>query len=96
MRPNGKISFIGGAVISFFVSWPPLSLAQTNNGEIGGIVRDESGGVIPGALVSVFHPATGFSTERVTDGGGRFFVSSLPVGKWDIEVTLKKKRCNSA
>ena len=50
--------------------------AQTNTGEIGGIVRDGSGGVLPGATVVASHPASGLIIERVTDANGRFF---LPV-----------------
>lgn len=62
--------------------------AQTNTGEIGGTIRDESGGVLPGATVVVTHPSSGFSVERVSDANGRFFISSLPIGEWEVEVEL--------
>ena len=62
--------------------------AQTNTGEIGGTIRDESGGVLPGATVVATHPASGFSVERVSDANGRFFISSLPIGEWNVEVEL--------
>ncbi len=62
--------------------------AQTNTGEIGGVVRDESGGVLPGATVVAVHPASGFMVERVTDLDGRFFMSSLPIGEWDVTAEL--------
>ncbi len=67
---------------------PGPTAAQTNTGEIGGTIRDESGGVLPGATVVATHPASGFSVERVSDANGRFFLSSLPIGEWEIEVEL--------
>ena len=62
--------------------------AQTNTGEISGTVHDESGGVLPGATVVVTHPASGFEAERVSDANGRFFMSSLPIGEWNLVVEL--------
>jgi len=62
--------------------------SQTNTGEISGIVRDSSGGVLPGASVSARHPATGFALERLTDSDGRFFLPALQTGRWDITVSL--------
>ena len=64
------------------------ALAQTNTGEIGGVVRDESGGVLPGATVVAAHPASGFTAERVTDTDGRFFMPSLPIGEWEVAAEL--------
>ena len=46
--------------------------AQTNTGEIGGVVVDSNGGVLPGTAVVATHSATGFIVERVTDAEGRF------------------------
>ena len=76
------------AMLVLIMGWAVTPIAQTNAGQIGGIVRDESGGVLPGATVNATHPATGFAAERVSDGSGRFFISSLPVGDWEIVVTL--------
>ena len=64
------------------------AFTQTNTGEIGGVVRDESGGVLPGATVVATHPASGFTIERVTDADGRFFMASLPIGAWEITAEL--------
>ncbi len=65
-----------------------LAVAQINTGEIGGIVRDSSGGVLPGASITARHPASGASVERVTDADGRFFLPALRIGQWDITATL--------
>ncbi len=62
--------------------------AQTNTGEIGGVVVDDSGGVLPGTAIVATHPATGFSIERVTDSDGRFFLPLLPTGEWQVTAEL--------
>ena len=62
--------------------------AQTNTGEIGGVVVDASGGVLPGTTVVATHPASGFAIERVTDAEGRFFLPALPTGGWEVAAEL--------
>ncbi len=69
--------------------WLPLDLAaQTNTAEIHGVVSDESGGVLPGALISAAHQATGFRVDRTSDQTGRFTLAGLPLGDYTITVTL--------
>ena len=62
--------------------------AQSNTGELVGVVRDESGGVLPGAEVVATHLATGFAIHRVTGTDGRFFMGSLPIGDWEVAAEL--------
>jgi hypothetical protein len=64
------------------------SLAQTNTGEIGGVVSDVSGGVLPGATVTARHAATGLTVERITNAEGRFFLPALQTGRWEITLSL--------
>jgi Carboxypeptidase regulatory-like domain len=62
--------------------------AQTNTGEIGGVVRDESGALLPGVTIDVEHPLTGFAAMRISDGQGRFFFPALPTGAWSVTASL--------
>jgi carboxypeptidase family protein len=62
--------------------------AQTNTAEIGGVVRDTSGGVLPGAVLTATHKSSGTVLERVTDEQGRFFLPGLRIGEWDLMVAL--------
>lgn len=64
------------------------SPAQTNTGEISGVVKDASGAVLPGATVVATHVASGTVIQRVTDAAGRFFLPALRIGRWNISVTL--------
>jgi hypothetical protein len=72
----------------FLVCWAGAAAAQTNTGEIGGVVRDSSGAVLPGAVVIATQPASGATVERVTDADGRFYLPALRIGEWEITVTL--------
>ena len=62
--------------------------AQTNTAEMVGVVADESGAVLPGAVVAAAHPASGTVVERVTDGEGRFFFPGLATGEWTVTAAL--------
>ncbi len=62
--------------------------AQTNTAEIGGVVRDASGGVLPGAVVTATHADSGAMLERVTDSEGRFYLPALRIGAWDLSAAL--------
>ena len=62
--------------------------AQTNTGELGGVVLDTSGGVLPGTTVVAIHPASGFAIDRVTDAEGRFFLPALPIGVWEVVAEM--------
>ena len=62
--------------------------AQTNTGEIGGVVVDGSGAVLPGTTIVATHPASGATVERVTDAEGRFFLPALATGQWIVTAAL--------
>ena len=62
--------------------------AQTNTGEIAGLVLDSSGGVLPGVSVSAVHAASGFELQRVTNDQGHFLLPELPVGEYTLTIEL--------
>ncbi len=55
---------------------------------ISGIVVDSTGGVIPGATVTVKNEATNIASEVVTSTNGAFTVPALTVGSYSITVRL--------
>ena len=65
-----------------------VASAQSNTGEVAGVVRHSSGGVLAGATIVASHTATGLIVERVTDSAGRFFFPALRTGQWEIRVSL--------
>ena len=64
--------------------------AQPTTGGIAGVVRDESGAVVPGATVTVTDPRTGGIARIVLTGSnGAFFVPNLSAGLYFLSAELK-------
>ncbi len=76
------------AVLALAWSLPALAQSQAAGGAIEGTVTDESGAVLPGASVVVKNPSTGLTRETTTDAEGVFRAPLLPVGGYEITVTL--------
>src|SRR5690349_2787579 len=64
-----------------------VGLAQTG-GTISGSCRDASGALIPGASVTIKNVDTGLTRELVTDEQGRYSAPNLPVGSYEVQVSL--------
>jgi len=63
-------------------------LAQAVTGTILGTVTDTTGGVMPGATVTLKHEGTGLTRTVVTDGAGEFTAPALPTGKYTVVAEL--------
>jgi Carboxypeptidase regulatory-like domain len=75
-------------------SGPPVGMTEKIvelgvAGQISGVVRDQSGGALPGVTIEVTSDAL---TERartaVSDGNGRFVFMNLPAGRMSVAATL--------
>ena len=68
---------------------PVIGAAQnTTTGAIEGTVLDQSGAVVPGALVEVRNVDTHFTRSGVSAGDGRFVFLQLPSGPYTVTFTL--------
>ena len=56
--------------------------------QITGIVKDSSGGVLPGADVTATQTATALKRTTVTDANGSYTLPNLPVGPYRLDVNL--------
>jgi outer membrane receptor protein involved in Fe transport len=66
--------------------------AQMAWGSLVGVVRDEQGGVLPGATVIITEVGTNLVRESVTDPQGAYnFVNVLP-GRYDVRVSMPSFR----
>src|SRR5262245_37053799 len=70
------------------VVFPVLALAQETS--IAGVVRDASGGVMPGVTVEASSPALiEKSRSAVTDGSGQYRILALVPGVYTVTFTLE-------
>src|SRR5258705_9151611 len=73
-----------------------VALAQVGStAQITGAVKDESGGVLPGADVTATQTDTGVTRSVVTDVNGAYTLSNLSVGPYRLEVKLSGFRTYS-
>lgn len=75
-------------VIGLVVGGVGLSDAQTEKGSITGVVQDSSGGVLPGATVTVTNLGTQLSAEYVSNDAGRYEAPFLTPGRYRIAASL--------
>jgi carboxypeptidase family protein len=71
------------------VMFAGAAAAQVNTGQISGTVKDTSGGVLPGATVTVTEVNTSSSRTVVTDEHGAYVITALPVGTYSVTVELQ-------
>jgi hypothetical protein len=77
------------AVAFWLALLPSASLiAQTFRGGIAGTVTDASGAAVAGAAVKLVSPDTGLTRESPASSTGEFVFQDLPLGKYDITVTV--------
>lgn len=55
-------------------------------GSIGGVIRDASGAVVPGARITVRHEATGQQQVATADQSGRWTVMSMLSGRLSVQA----------
>src|SRR4051812_35512342 len=63
--------------------------AQEQRGSIEGIVKDSSGGVLPGATIEARSPGMVGITTVVSDTTGGYRFPSLPPGRYELTATLQ-------
>jgi len=73
-------------MIIALVAFCPVVSAQTITGSISGAVSDPSGGMIPGATVTLTSDKTGQARGSITDSEGRFNFAALQPGTYGLKV----------
>jgi hypothetical protein len=68
----------------------PLSLcsAQTATTSLRGTVHDPTGAVIPGAVVTISKPDTGFSAKTTSDSRGAYIFEQIPPGTYTVQTSV--------
>ena len=76
-------------LVALLTAAPALVVAQSSSATpLSGVVRDSSGGAIPGATIRIVNAASNASAELVSDGQGAYQSEPLVPGRYRVEVTL--------
>ena len=68
---------------------PRVCTAQVLYGSLVGVVKDATGGAIPGATVLVTNKGTGLTREVRSDEQGRYNFTNLPAGVYSFKATMQ-------
>ena len=75
-------------LVALFGCGIPTWAAAQAPSSIRGVVQDESGGVLPGAAITVVRPVTGLVRETVSAADGAFTITNLPLDQYTLTVTV--------
>src|SRR5437879_13372730 len=72
----------------FLVGTSSAALAQFGSaGSIRGTVVDQTGGVVPDAVVEIHHPISGYRQTTKTDASGEFLFLNIPSNPYHLSIT---------
>jgi len=86
-RWTRSVSTLVLLALAVFVAAPVSVSGQTFRGGISGTVTDQSGAVVPGAMVTAVETATNTSLKTVSSSAGEFAFTNLPLGDYSVTVS---------
>jgi hypothetical protein len=87
MRVHDSLKLAAGSTLLLLALATTL-LAQATTATILGTVKDEQGGIIPGAVVTIRNIDTNLVRTGATAADGKYRFPNLPVGNYEITVEL--------
>src|SRR4051812_9011703 len=77
-----KFNFLLVLILSCSTAW-----AQST-AQVSGVVKDQTGAVLPGVEVTATQTATGIARSAITNETGSYVLTNLPVGPYRLEAGL--------
>ncbi len=84
LRATVGLALLAAALIPL----PSSAQNRATTAEITGRLEDATGGVLPGATVTVVNLDDGLVRSSVSDGAGRYDIMLLPPGRYDVRAQL--------
>ncbi|MSO19684.1 MAG: TonB-dependent receptor [Acidobacteria bacterium] len=66
-----------------------LAMSQATTGTISGVVTDSSGGVLPGATLTILNEDTGIARTAQSDAQGHYLAPLLALGRYKVTVSVE-------
>ena len=77
------------AVLALIILTGSRAHAQITAATITGTIKDDTGGILPGADVVARNSDTGIARSTVSNGDGTFTLPGLPPGRYEVRVSLQ-------
>jgi carboxypeptidase family protein len=84
-----KVATLVIPILAVLLALPGTTYAQRFTGDLSGTVVDESGGVIPGADVTVINQASKAVRRSVTNADGFFGFAALPAATYTVQIAIQ-------
>lgn len=81
-------TFIGAALVLVLASGTSWAQAVAGS-QVSGVVKDSSGGVLPGVEVTITKTDTGTTRTVFTGADGAYVLPNLPVGPYKLKAILQ-------
>ena len=81
-------TFIGAALVWVLASGTGWAQAVAGS-QVSGVVKDSSGGVLPGVEVTITKTDTGTTRTVFTGADGAYVLPNLPVGPYKLKAVLQ-------
>ena len=88
-RHSAVGSAVRVAVLILLFPWTCSLVRAQTGGSISGTIQDQSGGVVPNAVVTVHNLDTTVQQTAKTNTQGFYAFTNLPVGRYEVEVLLE-------
>jgi len=83
------LSAVLGAILLTVITGGTSWAQSVSSAQVSGIVRDSSGGALPGASVTITKTDTGTVRTVVSGTDGGYVIPNLPVGPYQLRVELQ-------
>jgi hypothetical protein len=77
-------------VLGLCFAFTGMAMAQLDQGAINGVVKDSTGAVIPGAMVTLTNTDTNFILQGKTDSKGNYSFSPIKIGHYTVSASAPK------
>src|SRR5437016_5243428 len=88
MKMKLLLFFVAAVLLTCGAAANSFSQSQVSSGDIKGTVTDATGGVLPGATVTIMNIETGVERSLTTDSLGNFRFFLVPPAEYELKVQL--------
>ncbi len=86
---KGLRRFPSGLLFAIVVALPVMLFGQGYFGTVSGEITDPSGGVVPGAKVTLVDQQKGYQFASTSDNSGRYLFTSIPPGTYSVSTEIQ-------
>lgn len=83
-----KVRFLSFLLILLLAAITPAGAQNSTGGDMEGVIRDSTGGVLPGVSLVLKNTETGVERTAITNGAGRYRLAAVPAGLYTLTVRL--------